>query len=517
VSRFAILVLILGVSVAALFALARNERLRAKLPGALAAALGAAAIYVIIVAVLRARFPLDLLLWSESTTLTDMLKVAGGEPFFQAPALGNSFIYSPGLVYLHYALLHPFDLEFSITAHRLLVIACTILSALCFTSIVRELAPENRSWTVTIATFALFVIALHTNFAADLVHPDSLQALITSLCLLLVVRAIRGARIELAVAAIVVGAAGLLAKQTSGLLAPIAAACFVVCGPFSLRQRLLLCLLAIVLVGAGVGGLFSLPFARFYLLDVPRDQGVFWDRIPELMVELFLRHSWSLVTLIALLPLVSGARRDWQWILVWSFFLLGAGGLNFAAFLKAMGKENNLALFHVLLLAGALPPLLHHGLQRHSPPALSALVAIALFTFPLKAMPGADSWRYAAEMQQTIAQSLASREKLLVAHGAVGWIAAGQRSVPLDRANSVLELREAHLLDKVTMKQRISAKAYDRIILNSRWYGAELEAAIRQNYRQVGEIRAARGPTGYVNGLQADLMSAAPIFVPKAD
>src|SRR5258708_8231196 len=67
-------------------------------------------LFVLVLAVetaLRVVFPWDMYLWSESPFMTNMLKLHNHQPVYTAPADGNSFVYSPGLEYLTFAVLNP--------------------------------------------------------------------------------------------------------------------------------------------------------------------------------------------------------------------------------------------------------------------------------------------------------------------------------------------------------------------------------------------------------------------------
>jgi hypothetical protein len=78
-----------------------------------------------------------------------------------------------------------------------------------------------------------------------------------------------------------------------------------------------------------------------------------------------------------------------------------------------------------------------------------------------------------------------------LAHGTIALIHAGYREVPLDRANTILELAAGKALDRTATAARITAQVYDRMYLNlGLWYGALLPL-MAQNYEEVGVIRAA--------------------------
>src|SRR5262249_4066927 len=62
----------------------------------------------------RGRLPWDIMLWAESPFMVNILKLHAGQPIFSPPGDVNSFVYSPGLEYLAYALLAPFDLALDV-------------------------------------------------------------------------------------------------------------------------------------------------------------------------------------------------------------------------------------------------------------------------------------------------------------------------------------------------------------------------------------------------------------------
>src|ERR1043166_8416411 len=71
-------------------------------------------VWLAVVEVLRLQFPWDLFVWAESPFMTNMLKLDLGRPLFGPPADGNSFVYSPGLEYVTFAVLKPLGLQLDI-------------------------------------------------------------------------------------------------------------------------------------------------------------------------------------------------------------------------------------------------------------------------------------------------------------------------------------------------------------------------------------------------------------------
>src|SRR6185436_9215028 len=78
--------------------------------------------WLVVLLALRVPFRCDLYGWAESPFMTDMLKLASGRPLYGPPADLNSFVYAPGLHYLTYALLAPFDLALDVRWCRVVAI-----------------------------------------------------------------------------------------------------------------------------------------------------------------------------------------------------------------------------------------------------------------------------------------------------------------------------------------------------------------------------------------------------------
>src|SRR4029079_16394810 len=77
----------------------------------------------------RVKFPWDTFIWSESPFLTNMLSLNAGRSVYGPPSNADSFVYSPGLEYLCYAVLHPFGLDRDIRFCRGVVLAAGLTAA----------------------------------------------------------------------------------------------------------------------------------------------------------------------------------------------------------------------------------------------------------------------------------------------------------------------------------------------------------------------------------------------------
>src|SRR5690606_29365380 len=94
---------------------------------------GITCLWILLLAIqvmLRCLFPWDLYVWAESPFLTDMLKLEQGKPIYGPLADGNSFVYSPGLTYLTYAILKPFGLHLDIRFCRIVTVVIAVLASL---------------------------------------------------------------------------------------------------------------------------------------------------------------------------------------------------------------------------------------------------------------------------------------------------------------------------------------------------------------------------------------------------
>src|ERR1041384_1153444 len=133
---------------------------------------------------LRVGFPWDLLVWPESPFMTSMLKLDQGEPLFSAPAAANSFVYSPGLEYLTFAVLKPFGVQLDIRYCRLCNVLIGVLAGAAAGLFVRRalrmLAPNFRSRGLALLGAGMAVLVIFRNFTADVTHPDNLVMLHTA-------------------------------------------------------------------------------------------------------------------------------------------------------------------------------------------------------------------------------------------------------------------------------------------------------------------------------------------------
>ena len=101
--------------------------------------------------------------------------------------------------------------------------------------------------------------------------------------------------------------------------------------------------------------------------------------------------------------------------------------------------------------------------MQHSWKIYGLLLAATLV--PVKKAPDENLWAYSHDLQESITKAYQSRQRVLVAHGTMFQILAGDTSVPLDRANSMLELTGGNQGSLAGTNARIAGRFYDRIYL----------------------------------------------------
>ena len=166
----------------------------------------------------RISFPWDLYVWSESPFLTNMLKLENGSPIFTSPEDANSFVYSPGLEYITWFALKPFNLQLDMRFIRLVNVAIGFVASGFAALVMKEFLARASGQKVSRPTFAAAWLAAiliqFKNFTADVSHPDNLVQLHAMSVLWLTLVAQRQTSFRYGLIAIIWAGAGVLWKQT---------------------------------------------------------------------------------------------------------------------------------------------------------------------------------------------------------------------------------------------------------------------------------------------------------------
>ena len=478
--------------------------------------------------------------WSESPFMTNMLKLEHHSPVFTSPSDGNSFVYSPGLEYLSYAALKPLGLHLDIRFCRLINVLVGVTAAAfaalamfrAFKTINRGIAPRKFFFVA----WGLALLVLFKNFTADIAHPDNLVILHATIVFYLSFAAMETKRFGLAVAAMIFAGVGVFAKQTQAVAFIGPAVVFAIFNPWGWRKWIMLFATG-GLVFLGALCLLWLPeYAQFYTLDLPLRQGVGLRKLYWLVNE-FLSVDRALLFFLA----VIAGSSFWNWrnagrryLICWATLGVFVVLPNLASYLKAMGTWNNLIVLEVWMLlivwpffgslvmspglrtetenAISLAPFEHRGMRQA---ACVLIVVLIVLLGPTKLPPKPAQFEYCHTIEERIRHDLKAGRNVLVSHGTMFLIRAGSRDVPLDRANSVLELIAGGKGNKSGMSARIADHFYDRIYLISEdWYGKELLADINENYVSVSTVKGPSFQALAALGFQA-LMDDCEILIPR--
>ncbi|MBX3190761.1 MAG: hypothetical protein KF819_27435 [Labilithrix sp.] len=467
---------------------------------------------------LRVAFPWDFWIWSESPFMTNMLKLSNGESTFDAPRDANSWVYSPGLEYLCFALLRPLGLQLDIRAARIVAVALGLVAAVFASRSAAELLAVLRKPSAADRSFRLFAIAalvllFFRSFTSDVVHADNLYIAHASISLYLCIRAASTGSYRGGLLAVGVSALGPLAKQTGsfGFVGIAVVLCLLHGSRWSLGRRL-----GLIALGAGIwagatGLLMSSANSRFWLFDLLSRHAVVWSSAVSLLHLCFeYPHRVVLLGLALLAAMRLVASRDRR---AGVFLASWAAGLTavlpaLAGYLKVGGGWNNLTIFDLWIAILALPvawgamasaferdasaandaPTREGGVGRATTWA-AALALLVIFLVPLKLPPTRGQYAFGHALDAAVRDDLAAGRRILLPHGMMPLLRAGHRVVPMDRAGSVLESNMGEHADLPGTKARVEEHYYDRIYLFvSDWYGQEIVKAIEQNYHEVLQI-----------------------------
>ena len=239
----------------------------------------------------RIPYKWDLYIWSESPFLTNMLKIDAGQSIYSSPEQVNSFVYSPGLEYVTYALLKPIGRQLDIRYCRVVSIGFVVLAALafmrCSVMLAREVFSGARSRWFPPLSAALFFLVIYHNCTSDVTHPDNMHICHLAVTLMLTFEAIRRPSPRRAATAVLFASLAVLVKQTAAFSVVGVAVALVAFAPRRLRTASWLVPLAAVGSMAALVCLWSMGEAKFYTFDVLSSHGIQKERISKLLYYLF--------------------------------------------------------------------------------------------------------------------------------------------------------------------------------------------------------------------------------------
>jgi hypothetical protein len=486
---------------------------------------------------LRAIFPWDMHIWSESPFITNLLKLDHGSPIYTAPAEVNSFVYSPGLEYLTYAFLKPFGVELDIRYCRLVNIliglGAAAFGALAIRRLGRSCTELGMGPGTFFATWAALVLILFKNFTSDIPHPDNVHAFHALLVFYLCFTALETKSFRLALVTMLLAGLGVLAKQTDVLCAAGPATVFLLLNPFGRNRALILIVAGAIVSGLSLWCLWAPQYARFYTFELLAHQNRHWDKIGQLIVDLLRRERGMLVllsifTIPYLLNLQGATRRYLICALAVGFFV---SVLTTASYIKEFGAWNNLCALEIFMgmlvwpLVWGFPYFLQTALANNSAKlpvrllAFGVLAGVLIISLcPIKNTPQPGYYEYCQSIESSVRNDLKAGRKVMVSHGAEFLIRAGDREIPLDRANSSGELFAGSFGHLAGTDSRLRARYYDRIylIVDFGFEPTELDNFHRY-YEVVDKVPAycMQPRRGYASGFQYLLTGDCEILAPK--
>jgi hypothetical protein len=467
----------------------------------------------------------DLMIWSESPALVNLLKLHNHEPFYGPMAWANSYSYSPGLELTQYTLLRPFQLELSLRAHRALGLAWQVASAVVLSrALWPRLAVQLRAALGVLAYPALLAALASVTLSSLLaphVHPDHLLMLCFCGAIGLCLRAAPWSR----------------RSWPMLLLLPVAATVFKLTGAgiglglalnalLERRWRALL-LLAV----SGVLALLTIPlFDRTigafsaYAIRLQASHVIEWSRLRDVP-----HTAAGLIFTAALLAFgatywVQPARPDVRSARRVLVLTVALGLTSLIAYLKHGGRENSLmplavgGVVTLLVLLADAPSVavVDRDRDQIAPSMLPVVVllwAALCSSWPTAPISGELRQRLIATHEREISflGDLLARGQRPWSQGTAAWIDLGRRDTPRDRLSSASELELGHSSELRECEARLVAAEYDGLFLTASALAEDdllrrLRPALERNYRIVEPLAkreeswasAGTGSAGYV-------------------
>lgn len=473
--------------------------------------------FIVSVATLRT----DLMIWSESPALVNLLKLHNHELFYGPMTSANSYSYSPGLELTQYALLRPFGLELSLRAHRALGLLWQVSSALVLSLSLWPWLRLRLRGALGVLAYPLLLVGLASvtlaNLLAPHVHPDHLLLLCFCGAIALCLRARPFLRRDWVMLALLPMAATVFKLTGAGVGLGL-----VLVALFERRFRALG-----VLVGSGLLALLTVPLFdstlgsfSAYAVRLQASHAMEWCRIEDVP------HTASgLIFEVAVLAVGAG-----QWVRPRHASVQAASRVllltlavtltSIVAFLKHGGRENSLL---PLALGGAVAVLVlfgdppgapasapARGLQVASASLLAVLFWVALSSsWPVAPITGEPRQRLIAthEREVSFLKQFFSEGKRPWSQGTAAWLDAGRRDTPRDRLSSLSELELGHSPALGASEARLLHGEYDALFLSAsalsendffRRLRPQLERSYRLTEPQQSSVNWSSGRESYV-------------------
>ena len=467
-------------------------------------------------------FPADILIWSESDFVNDIIKFRQGFPLFTAQVNNESFTYVPGTQLLTYSVAWLMGHPLSIATYRLIQLGYTLLAAVvalgCCRQLVRTSLPtgglKNELVWGAIWLPVLFLIATNsiTNPFSHLLHNDALAQMVT-LCAyaILLAYALTGNK-RLLWLMMLVPVLGFWVKQSLAIWVVLYSLQLVIFD----RQRSIkhFCLFATATLTA-LGASVALGYVlwgnnfSYWVFTVLGQHGISPLRSFQHLLDVWPYLAIGLIGGLILLrsdkfKLLLGPWTVWLLLFLSEIYTSGIAWM-----LNHTGPGSLIAgvwfLAAVVIVVPKLTAASVHlpQTQRLLHGAASLLVCCLLLNglgvvrVPLTRF-GASAHQYVGAIEREF-QGQASAEVLL---DFGSWVYARDGVVMKDRAASIGERGYSQTGDFSGIMQRLNEKRYSKILVRNLhspdfWYDHEMwtkssgiREAITNNYREIGKINA---------------------------
>lgn len=502
-------------------------------------------------------FPADILIWSESDFVNDIIKLRVGYPLYTAPANNESQLYTPGSQVLTWLLAALVGKGSSIVAYRAVQVgytaAAAVVAVLCCRRLISLAAPGRPLGGATLwsalwlpAFFLLASNAITNPFVQNL-HNDALAQLITvtGYWLLLEYTATHDRRV-LALMALI-PAAGFLVKQNLVVWAALYCLQLLVFDkPRSLRRAATFAAVSFGAVGIAAAACYiewGEPFT-YWTISVLRAQSVSLLRSAQHVIDAW---AYFAVGIAGGLVLMRGERLRvlvGPWLIWLAVMLLAAFTSGLAWMLHHLGPGSLIAgTWFLAAMAHAWPGisrgadragtredrgllerwLSERRLRAAAAVAIGALLLGGLGTIRIPAPPlPRDATRYVTQIENEFQGVPPSAVLLDVG----SWVYLRGGVVMRDRATSIGDRGYGGVGDFSGIIRRLGERRYAKILVRKYhspnfWYDHYLwptPSGVREtlaaNYHEVGTIPAVRerDPTKR----QRYLFSEISILVPNA-
>jgi hypothetical protein len=462
----------------------------------------------------------DLLIWSESPFVSDVIKLQTGHPLYTDQANLESSIYTPGAPVLSWALGAALGISPSVPGLRAIQLGFAVIAALlgllCVRSLLLCAGVEVSGWVwSSLSAAILFLCATNgrTNPFSHLLHNDALTLVVTTGAYLLSLEYARTRRPWLIGLMAIVPALGFMVKQSNAVWAPLFGLQLLVFDrPWEWRRVAGFGVVAgLVLAGVlGLGRVWWGPPFPDWVIATLSHHPTSMLRSFQHALDAWVFFAAGLAGGLFLLPARAPGRLLGPWVVWLSLLSIEAYTSGIAWMLNHLGPGSLLAgVWFCGLLAWAWPRERIDGLAGRW---LEAGVAAALGIVAVQGMAGgfrlplspitADHRRYAAAIEAEFRDLPADRVLL----DAGSWVYLAPGVVMRDRSTPVGDLGYAGIGDFRGILSRIHEHYYARILVHDfkardlaydhfLWAKSSgIRAALEESYQVVREIPGVSGP-----------------------